>query len=140
MNLADLRPKPSSFKLENHKQVFNLNPLNLSDEVWLDETFGAERVAEIFATLDIKEIVKIAYRVLTHESKSSLKAQEITIIDGEGNESTGELGGINLLMSMISGNKDKLAVINSLLEVIGASRPEADKKKAVKKRKGMFKK
>lgn len=135
MDLRELRPQESSFKLRAAKRSFTLNPITLADEVWLDEQYGSEMIQEIFLSTNIKEISRIVYRLLKVEDKQFFKTRPVTFIDEEGNEAEIQLGGVELLRYMVSGNDEKLELINALIENIGLSRPDAEedsKKKATK--------
>lgn len=124
MELIDLKPQESSFKLQKYDEIFKLNPITLADEAWLLETYGQEGVSAIFTEMNLPEICRVVFRLMSLDSKRAFKKKEVTLIDEEGNETTGELGGLDLFMAMMSGNDDKVAVINALIENIGASRPE----------------
>jgi len=136
MNLGELNPKGSTFKLKSSKKAFTLRPVSLLDEDWLDKTYGSEKVAEIFAVVDITEIARIAFQLMKPEDRLFFKTQEVITLNEDGSEEGLTLGGLELFKRMIVGNEDKVAILNSLLDTIGASRPiiEPGKKKAKKSR------
>jgi len=140
MNLFEMKPKESRLKLKALKKELVLNPITLSDEAWLDDAYGAEKVTEIFEQVNIKEISRIVYRLLNNESKSLFKKQMVTFIDENGDSAELELGGVELLRTMISGWEEKLALLNALLENIGASRPEITDTNVKKKKKRVTRK
>jgi len=134
MVLQDLIPKSCSFKLKTLDERLTLNPITLADEIWLSEKYGVDCLTKIFTDVNFVEIVNIVYRLLSVDSKSKLQKQRVEFYDEEGNKSYHELGGVKLLYSMISGNKEKEEVMVSLLETIGFSKQiteeiESNKKK-----------
>jgi len=138
MKLTDMIPTESKFTLKKAKREFILNPINLSDEIWLKNEYGEDGIQEIFEKINIEEISRIVFRLMRVEDKEFFASKEVTIIDESGVKETMILGGVNLLRTYISGWGEKLAILNSLLENIGASRPELkeleeDAKKKVKK-------
>lgn len=135
MNLMDLKPQESSFYLRAAKREFVMNPITLADEVWLDEVYGQDKIQEIFANVNIKEISRIVFRLIKPEDKVFFKTRTVYFITEDGEEVEKELGGVELLQTMISGNEEKLAIINALLENIGVSRPEVDNQPAEKPKK-----
>lgn len=134
MNLKDLKPKESRFKLKAAKREFTLNPITLADEVWLDEEFGQEKIEQIFTEINIKEISRIVFRLIKPEDKVFFKSRPVKFITEDGEELEQDLGGVELLRTMISGNDEKIGIINALLENIGLSRPDIDKDEKPKKK------
>lgn len=146
MNLMQLKPKESSFELKaassknGTSRVFRMMPITLADEVWLDETFGADGLHKIFTEINMGQIARVAFRFIHNEDKAFFKVREVTFITEDGLEEIVMLGGVELFKNMISGNDEKLAVIDALLDNIGISRPETDeveeepKKKVTKKK------
>jgi len=124
MNLQDITPQESTFKLKvSGDRVFTMNPINLSDEIWLDNTFGSE-IGKIFESVNIKEISRIVFRLLKNEDKAFFKKQVVELVDENGEASEIELGGVALLQSMISGWDEKTRILEALLLNIGISRPD----------------
>lgn len=132
MNLVDMKPKQSKLKLKALKQELILNPITLADEAWLDEQYGAKVLSEIFTNVNIKEISRIVYRLLDADSKKLFKKQVVELVNEDGESEDIELGGVQLLMTMVIGWEEKLAMVNALLDNIGMSRPD---EKPVKKKK-----
>ncbi len=131
MELHNLFPKPSKFYLRSPKRWFNLDPISLADEIWIADKYG-EKISDIFLNQNIQEICRVAFRLLDIEDKKFLKKQDVDSVSEEGELSSIQIGGVDLLYSMISGDGEKIDLINSLVEVFGASRPEPeeeDKKK-----------
>lgn len=133
-----LKPKESTFRLKSAKdKVFTMNPITLADEVWLDETYGQEKIQKIFNDMNIKEISRIVFRLLKTEDKLFFKPQDVLFVNENGESEEIKLGGVELLRSMVIGNEEKLALMMALLENIGISRPVLDElsKEEVKKKK-----
>jgi hypothetical protein len=124
--LLELRPQESRLKLGSLKQELVLRPITLADEAWLDETYGSEEITKVFEEVNIKEISRIVFRLLRTDSKKLFKKQTVEIVDENGNCEDIELGGLDLLRTMIVGWPEKIALYNCLLDNIGISRPELD--------------
>jgi len=136
MNLTEMVPRESKFKLASVKKEFTLRPINLEDEIWLKREYGDARIQEIFEQIEIEPISRIVYRLITPEDKSFFKKRTIEIVTEDGDSLEEEMGGLKLFRFMIHGWDEKLALINALIENIGLSRPEVkevNKKKAKKK-------
>lgn len=132
MELKDLRPIESKFKLKTTGREYNLRPINLSDEVWLQTTFK-DGLSEIFANdaVDMVALSRIAYHQLV--DKSDFVKQEVVIIDEDGEESKETIGGCRLLQRMIVGMEDKLSIITAFNATMGASRPAPSEEEVKKK-------
>lgn len=132
MELKDLKPRESSFKLNSTGREYSLRPICLLDEIWLQENF--EDLTAIFSedSIDMKSLSRIVYHQI--KDPMSFIKQEIIVIDEDGNKITEFIGGYKLLQRMIVGMEDKLAIISAFNECMGASRPEASKETEVKKK------
>jgi hypothetical protein len=124
MKLTEMVPKESKLKLG--EKELTLRPINLSDEIWLEKEFGQDGIQEIFEKVKIEEISRIVFRLLVDDDKLFFKKQNVRAVSEDGEVSTIELGGVALLRAMVHGWDDKLALLNCLLENIGASRPEQE--------------
>lgn len=124
INLEDLVPEKSAFKLKIPNKEYTLRPFNLEDEVWLQKKYGNE-IESIFKELRIKEICEIAFHQL--EDKSDFKKREVKFVNDEGDELVEIKGGVDLLYSLVSGFDEKIAIINALMATIGVSRPIVEK-------------
>jgi len=124
MDLSQLKPKAAKFILDSmgEEKEFHLRPVNLSDEVWLNENF--EDMSDVFDNLRMDKIARIVFRLLTDESKLFFQTQDVDTVDEEGNEMTMKVGGVKMLQMAISGYENKINVVVALLECIGFSRPE----------------
>lgn len=101
-----------------------MRPLNLEDELWLKTEFG-EELQKVFSEVRIKEICRIAYRLL--ENKEAFSKQKVTVVNEEGETAEVEIGGVKLFYSLVSGMDEKLEIVKALLATIGISRPMQDK-------------
>jgi hypothetical protein len=126
VDLVSIKPKASKLYLESVKRTFTLRPFTLEDEIWLSQEYGTEGVQKVFDEINLKEIARIAYRVIVPEDRRFFAKREVNLIDEEGNEETKTIGGVALLQTMVQGWKDKEAVIMALLECIGISRNDVD--------------
>jgi len=124
MDLSQLKPKAAKFILDSmgEEKEFHLRPVNLSDEVWLNENF--EDMSDVFDNLRMDKIARIVFRLLTDESKLFFQTQDVETVDEEGNKVTMKIGGVKMLQMAISGYENKINVVVALLECIGFSRPE----------------
>jgi hypothetical protein len=131
MKLTELVPRESKFSLRLAKREFTMRPINLEDEIWLEETYGIDGILEIFNEMNIKEIARVVFRLIKPEDKTYFAKREVEFITEDGDKETLVLGGVALFKSLISGMQEKEDLIRALLVNIGMSRPdieeEADK-------------
>lgn len=120
MKLDDICPQPAEFKLDSCGRSYVIRTINISDEQWVRETYG-DRIQEVFDEQRWPDICRIVYRLL--EDKSDFIKKEVRIVDEYGNEELHELGGVDLFRTMVSGHKDKNAVIQALVKSFGLSKP-----------------
>lgn len=126
LELEDLIPRESSFTLSATEKTYTLRPLSLDDEVWLKRKFGSD-IERIFKQQDMEAICRIIYHQLDEESKAEFGERTVTFVNEEGQKASEKRGGVVLLQCMIRGTEEKKAVIKSLLDVIGVSRPTIEK-------------
>ena len=142
MNLTDLKPRQSKLKISTIKEELTLNPITLSDEAWLSEVYNPDELQKIFSEVNIKEISRIVFRLMNIEGKKIFKKQSVDFVTEDGEVLEQEIGGVELLRNACVGWEDKLALLNSLIDNMGISRPdvsgdevEVGKKKVTKKKK-----
>jgi hypothetical protein len=123
MELTSLVPRDIKFNLTSIKdREFTMKAITLADKIWLDENFPNGQIAEIFLNINIKEICRIIFRLLTPEDKLFFKKQKVKIVNEEGDEEEIEIGGVALLQSLISGGiGEELELVNALLKNMGYS-------------------
>jgi len=129
MKLREIYPTAPCFKLNATGKKHKLRLLNLSDEIWIDETFG-EKGPNLAQDMDA--LSRIVFHQL--EDRSPFKKQDVTFIDEDGTENIKEFGGYKLLQSQISGIEEKTEMLTAWLECIGLSRKQQNdlvKKKAM---------
>lgn len=124
IKLEDLVPEGSEFTLKSTGLTYKLRAFTMQDEIWIAKTFG-EGIKDIFEKARMQEICRIVYHQL--ENKEDFCKREVKIINEEGEEVTGQVGGVDLLISLISGMDEKLNIINALLATIGISRGVMEK-------------
>lgn len=143
MDLSQLKRKMGKFKLtsiEGHEgKEFRLRPFNLSDEAWLQQTFG-DQITNIFEEVRMVEIGKIVWHQMLVEDKKFFKKRDIEFVDEEGYITSSEVGGLELLQQTITGWEDYASVVNALLDTIGMSRPELIENEGVEAQEGDKKK
>lgn len=121
MKLSEIYPKAPCFKLNATGKKHKLRLLNLSDEIWIDETFG-EKGPDLAQDMDA--LSRIVFHQL--EDKSHFKKQDVKFIDEDGTELVKEVGGYRLLQSLIMGIDEKTEMLSAWLECIGLSRKQQD--------------
>lgn len=126
IKLEDLIPQGSSFNLKATGKAYRLRPLNLDDEAWLAKTFGADLQA-IMSEVRHVEIARIAFRQMEPEDQADFAAREVKLMNEEGETEVVRLGGYRLLLALIQGTAEKIAIYRALLETIGISRPMQDR-------------
>ena len=137
MDLTKLVPKKSKLHLKEIGQDFELRPFNLSDEIWLRESYG-DRLGEIFELMDFEAVSRIAFHQII--DKSYFKKREVEFITEDGDTENVQLGGVELFRQLVKGWDEKIEIMSSVIECITGSRPELeneDKKKAKKSQKGV---
>lgn len=123
VDLADLIPQSSKFSLQETGKEYHLRPINLQDEVWLAETFGA-RLQKIIAEVHFASFVRIAYHQMQEADKASLMKKSVTIINEEGDQETSQIGGYKLLLLLIQGGlKEKQEIVQAVFDTFGMSKP-----------------
>lgn len=144
VKLLDLVPESAQIELNVNNTVkqYTLRAVNLSDEVWMQRTFGTG-IEKVFSELQMANICKILFHQL--EEKRDFAAVDEDGYDDDGNVVKVRLTGPEQIMRGISSKKHQIRAIESLCKTIGWSRPLLDeveqktivdnKKKAPKKQK-----
>lgn len=129
LDLKDIVPKKADFKLRSTGLKHQIRPITLADEIWLEQTFVDEEGNMPNLADNMEHLARAVYHQLV--DKTPFKSQVVTLIDEDGKETTTEMGGYKLLLSLISGIEDKVSMLDAWLATIGISRPvqEAIKKK-----------
>lgn len=125
VKLEELIPQPAQFTLENTGRLYTLRKVSLEDETWIAATFGA-KFANIMAGEDMRELMRLVFRLLTLEDQKTLIRQNVKVIDESGAEHDRPLGGVDLLMALVSGQAEKEAIVRAVWQTIGVSRPLQD--------------
>ncbi len=126
ITLKDIRPQGAQFALSLTKRLYRLRPINVEDELWMAEKFGAN-LQEILTRGQMDGVCQIVYHQLEHEDREEFREQVVTFVDDSGKEAKETKGGYKLLLCMISGTEEKLAIFEALLKTIGISRPVLEK-------------
>jgi len=122
MDLLDIIPKKSEITL-NGKE-YELRPVSLSDETWMNRQFGSELQA-IFSELRMIEICRIVYHLLA--DRRDFPSEMRDDFNDDGDPVKLKVKGYEVLMGHVHGKKHQLDIINALLENIGLSQPLLDK-------------
>lgn len=113
INVEDLIPEAGEFTLKRTGKSYRVRPVNLQDEIWMIKTFGGESaVEEIFTKVKFWEIGRIVYHQL--EDKSGFKPVDVTIENENGESFQSKMGGVELLLSLVEGAKEKEAIYSAL--------------------------
>ena len=96
MNLLDLKPKRSSFKIDvkGRKHKLCLRPFSLRDQAWIQENYGDEDLLAKILAHDVQTIANLIWQMLEPRSKKKIMEFDINFIDVD--EVTGEEKEIHL--------------------------------------------
>lgn len=86
MDLKEIIPPKVSFKLQAVPGDLTLNHVSLEDGEWLKQQYSDEELDQIFNEPRAKDILKIACRLLTADSKRALAKVNVPVFDDAGNE------------------------------------------------------
>lgn len=133
MELTELIPErvqwTPKFKDQNDEEKvveFFFRPFNLEDESWLKREFGEKQLREIFETLQMDKISRIAFRQFEVQSKRTLMEMKFIDIDEDGNEIEIAKTGPEKLGCLVVGYPDQLELMKMLLKTRGISMPILD--------------
>lgn len=125
-DLSYISPVQSSFTLKAvPDREFRLRPVALSDQQWMDKTFG-DKLQSVFKMGKVVEMSRIVFHQLVPEDQAFFAQQEITFTDEHGNSQKEKLGGVKMLQTLIMGPQETANVIMALVEAIGVSKPMLD--------------
>jgi hypothetical protein len=106
LDLNDLQPKESKIVLsEKPGKTYTLKKFSLAAQIWLRDTYGPDKIKDIFENQRLGEIAEIAFYLM--KDKSEFK----TPIE---------------FMECIVTQQDRINLIEALLETIGISQPIID--------------
>lgn len=125
VKLEDLVPQGAEFNLKQTGKTYKLRAVSAADEIWMKQTFGDD-LQKVFSEVRIREICRIVFRIMEQDSKASLAVRDVTIMDESGKEEKIQLGGVDLLMTLVSGISEQVEILKALLQTIGISRPMID--------------
>jgi hypothetical protein len=123
LRIQDLAPESQTFTLRvTGEKKYRLRPMSIADAEWMAETWGQEKLNEIFAQLRTKELCRIIFRLLDEESQAAFARQKVTITNEEtGDKVEQEFGGVPLMLRMIAGIDEFAGIVQCLRKVIGVS-------------------
>lgn len=98
--LKDFVGEPSSFYLSIPDKVFHLDKFTLGHRVWATNTFGDDFN---IASLKQDQICRLAFQLMTLESKRVFLSKEVSFVNEMGEEFTKRLGGPELMFWQVSG-------------------------------------
>jgi hypothetical protein len=126
LQLEDLVPQESEFKLRKTGKTYCLREVTAADEGWFQKTFG-ESLVKRFENLESECVCRIAFRLMVEKDKQEFASQTVTIMNEEGETVEIRLGGWELFMHYVSGLAEKVEISKAVLQAIGVSRPVLDK-------------
>lgn len=126
MKLEDLVPQSSEFFLSLPNRAYTLRPCTLADEAWLQKTYGAKLQA-VFTNMQTQELCKIAIHLMNDKDKEEFAIRTVTFLDEAGKRLSMELGGWQMLMTLVTGMMEKKAICEAVLQTVGLNRPILEK-------------
>lgn len=134
MDITKLIPTGGSFSLKKVDQPFVTRPIDLSDEIFMNTELGGD-MSKILA--DPEKLIRLAYRLLTNESKQLLKKRKIIFYDENGDSFEKEIGGVFLLPCLVMGAQEGKDILKAVLasfgvtdELLKKSEEDVEKKRA----------
>jgi hypothetical protein len=117
MKLSELIPQKVSFKLSRVEKELTMNMITLEDAAWLEENYPGQEATKIFTEVRIKDILRLATRILTDESKIYLGKAKILQVDDFGNEK--EVEGLTLSEKLyrILAEGELMVLVNAIFDV-----------------------
>src|SRR5687768_9614236 len=86
MELKEIIPQKIGFTLEKIGRPLTLSPITLDIDEWLRENYPGDKLQMVLTTPSVKDILKIAAKLLDRESRKALAKSEIVETDDFGNE------------------------------------------------------
>ena len=134
MDLSELTPEVVEFNLRvpmdqenilDFKVVFR--PFSVADEQWVNRTYSKEELALVFQKLEMENISKIAFRMLTLETKQRLMKIVFEDMDEAGNPIMINETGPEKFCALIVGVHNISIVLESIVKCRGFSMPVMEK-------------
>ena len=117
MKLNELLTQKVSLKLARLDRDLFMNMITLDDTAWLMDQYPGEELKKIFTEVRIKDLLRIACRILTDESKAYLGSVKLTEYDERGVGTVLEnLTLADKLYKLIS-DGELMKIINAIMEV-----------------------
>lgn len=125
IDLKDLKPEDVEIVLDGRS--FVLRKFNLSDEAWLRETFGDSDQKLFGGQMSFDDVCRIAFHQLSDKDRALFAISNVKLVDEEGNEYPGKIGGWKAFRALAAGPEDKLNLFKAIMMNVGISRPLMDK-------------
>jgi len=124
VTLEDIIPMKPEFFLAAKNKTYSVRPPNLSDRVWIRETFGSEEaMREMIGNQDFEQICRLVYRLMASEDRADFLAQQVDIVNEEGDKLTKRFTGPQVLFVSLAGLEEGVKVIGALGRAIMLSNP-----------------
>lgn len=124
VSLEDIIPTKPEFFLSGKNKTYSIRPPNLSDRVWIRETFGSEEaMREMIGRQDYEAICRLIYRLMDSKDRADFLAQEVEIVNDEGDKITERMTGPQVLFVSLAGLEEGVALIGALGRAIMLSNP-----------------
>jgi len=127
MELIKLIPSESEFYLSSMGVPIYLAPCTLGKLLNLEKKYG--KIEEVLKEASLESISKIAFTLMTHESKGLFASKDVETIDDDGKKITESLGGVNLLMSSVSTTEEFKEMILAVFKSFGMNNEKVDEVK-----------
>ena len=130
LSIKDLQPIGSTFVLSCNKKTYSLKTVDLNSYYWITENFGKqlENLLDKDAEgkpekINIANLARVAWKLLTIEDKSDFEARESIDYDENGIKLSSVLGGATLLSKSILTADDAQGIMKAIEQTIVASNP-----------------
>ena len=127
MELIKLIPSPSEFNLSSIGVPIYLSPCTLGRLMKLEQKYG--KIEEVLKEASLESVAKIAFTLMTYESKGLFPLTEIETVDDDGKKITESVGGVNLLMQSISTTDEFKGMLIAVFKSFGMSNEKVDEVK-----------
>lgn len=125
MKLEEISPRHATVSLSSTKKTYSIRPICISDEIWMNERFGDKLESDLNAG-NIRTVAAIIFHQMEETDKTDFAAQDVTIMDENGETETMRLGGEKLFFSMVRGPSEKMELYKALMLTLGISQPIID--------------
>lgn len=106
LDLNDLKPKEAELELsERPGKKYILKKVSLATQIWMENTFGKERIEKMWKNTDLGDISNLGYYLLKDKS---------------------DFASLNDFQEAIVTQADRMALVSAILTNVGISQPILD--------------